>query len=120
MKGRILTLILVLSAALNPRAFGKGNPPYEAIIIYPSAPNPCSDKCLIRFYIPENDPYASIRILSAGDSTLIKELPLASDVGIGSEPVNCSDLKPGNYLYQFFYKGETRKTLSFTVKRDSI
>ena len=88
---------------------------YGAILMFPSAPNPTSDKCLIRTYLPDSDPNSSIRILDK-DSTMIKEIPLAGQIGIGSTPLNVEDWKPGTYLYQLFYKGEARKTLPFVVK----
>ena len=88
---------------------------YNAVILFPSAPNPTEDKCLIRTYLPENDPNSSLRILDK-DSTLFKEIPLSGVVGITSTPINVSDWKAGVYFYQLFYKGETRSTLSLTVK----
>ena len=88
---------------------------YGAIIMFPSAPNPTADKCLIRTYLPDSDPNSSIRILKS-DSTLVKEIPLAGQVGISSTPLNVSDWKEGTYLYQLFYKGEARSTLPFVVK----
>jgi len=94
---------------------GNGDNTYEAIIMFPSAPNPTSDKCLIRTYLPDSDPNSSIRILDK-DSTMIKEIPLAGEAGISSTPINVADWKAGTYLYQLFYKGEARKTLSFVVK----
>ena len=66
-------------------------------------------------YLPENDPFASIRILTA-DSTVVKEIPLGTEIGISSAPLNVSEMKEGNYLYQLFYKGEVRQTLGFVVK----
>jgi|GEM_PF-3554862 hypothetical protein len=87
---------------------------YEAIIMFPSAPNPTSGKCLIRTYLPDSDPNSSIRILDK-DSTMMKEIPLAGEAGISSTPLNVADWKAGTYLYQLFYKGEARKTLSFVV-----
>lgn len=97
---------------------GDGDAPasvYGAIIMFPSAPNPTADKCLIRTYLPDSDPNSSIRILDK-DSTLIKEIPLAGQIGITSTPLNVADWKEGNYLYQLFYKGEARTTMSFIVK----
>jgi hypothetical protein len=88
---------------------------FEAIIMFPSAPNPTSDKCLIRTYLPDNDPNASIRILYK-DSTLFKEISLASVVGICSTPLNVTDWKADTFLYQLFYHGETKSTRSFVVK----
>jgi hypothetical protein len=88
---------------------------YGAIIMFPSAPNPTTDKCLIRTYLPDSDPNSSIRILDK-DSTMIKEIPLAGQVGISSTPINVEDWKAGTYLYQLFYKGEARSTKSFVVK----
>jgi len=95
---------------------GTGNTAtYGAIIIFPSTPNPTDDKCLIRTYLPESDPNSSIRILDK-DSTLIKEISLNGEFGINSTPINVSGWRAGTYLYQLFYKGEARKTLSFEVK----
>ena len=94
---------------------GTTQPTFEAIILFQSAPNPTTDKCLIRTYLPDNDPNASIRILYK-DSTLFKEIPLSGEVGICSTPLYVTDWKPDTYLYQLFYHGETRSTLSFVVK----
>ena len=96
---------------------GDGNTPspYGSIILFQGAPNPTPDKCLIRTYLPENDPNSSLRILN-GDSSLFKEIPLSGQVGITSTPLDVSDWKAGTYLYQLFYKGETRSTMSFSVK----
>jgi hypothetical protein len=88
---------------------------FEAIIMFPSAPNPTSEKCLIRTYLPDNDPNASIRILYK-DSTLFKEISLAGTVGICSTPLIVSDWKADTFLYQLFYHGETKMTRSFVVK----
>ena len=102
-----------------PTAYGGNDTPtpgiFEAIIMYPSAPNPTGDKCLIRTYLPDNDPNASIRILYK-DSTLYKEIPLSTAVGICSTPLIVTDWKPDTYLYQLFYHGETKSTKSFVVK----
>ena len=89
--------------------------PSTAMILFPGAPNPTSDKCLIRTYLPESDPNSSLRILNR-DSTLVKEIPLSGEVGISSIPLNVSDWKAGTYLYQLFYKGEARSTLPLVVK----
>jgi hypothetical protein len=109
-------LFLVLIGGLSV-AYGAegGTPAYSAIILYQGAPNPTPDKCLIRTYLPESDPNSSLRILNS-DSSLFKEIPLAGQVGITSTPIDASDWKAGTYLYQLFYKGETRSTMSFTVK----
>ena len=109
-------LFFAFIAGLSMVYGGDGNvQPYGAIILFQSAPNPTPDKCLIRTYLPESDPNSSLRILDK-DSTLVKEIPLAGEVGITSTPLNVSDWKAGTYLYQLFYKGETRSTLSFSVK----
>lgn len=88
---------------------------YGAIIMFPGAPNPTAGKCLIRTYLPDSDPNSSLRILDK-DSTLIKEIPLAGEVGISSIPLNVSAWKDGTYLYQLFYKGEARATMPLVVK----
>lgn len=117
MKGKVVLVTLILSAVLYMNGFSQSEKaqPYGSITMFPSAPNPCSDKCLIRTYLPENDPFASIRILTA-DSTVVKEIPLGTEIGISSAPLNVSEMKEGNYLYQLFYKGEVRQTLGFVVK----
>ena len=111
---RILLLLFCAFSVTILTYAGNGEGGYDAIIMYPSAPNPTIGKCLIRTYLPESDPNSSIRILDK-DSTMIKEIPLAGEVGISSTPINVSDWKAGTYLYQLFYKGEARKTLSFVV-----
>jgi hypothetical protein len=117
MKGKIVLLILILTAAAYVNGYSQTEKPqpYGSITIFPSAPNPCSDKCLIRTYLPENDPFASVRILTA-DSSLVKEISLATETGISSAPLNVAEMKDGNYLYQLFYKGEVRQTAGFVVK----
>jgi hypothetical protein len=112
---RIFLLLFCAFSATFLTYAGNGETTYEAIIMFPSAPNPTSDKCLIRTYLPDSDPNSSIRILDK-DSTMIKEIPLAGQIGISSTPINVEDWKAGTYLYQLFYKGEARKTLSFVVK----
>ncbi len=87
----------------------------SSIILFPGAPNPATDRCLIRTYLPESDPNSSLRILNT-DSTVVKEIPLSGEVGISSIPLNVSDWKAGKYLYQLFYKGEARSTLPLVVK----
>ena len=99
----------VVYAADGPQA------PFEAIIMFPSAPNPTSDKCLIRTYLPDSDPNASIRILHK-DSTLYREISLSGSVGICSTPLIVTDWKADTFLYQLFYHGETKMTRSFVVK----
>ena len=94
---------------------GTTGPTMENIILFPGAPSPTTDKCLIRTYLPESDPNASLRILNK-DSTLFKEISLNGEFGVNSTPINVSDWQAGVYLYQLFYKGEARKTLSFEVK----
>lgn len=117
MARRIFMLLLCAFSSGFPVIYaGTGNAAgYQAIILFQSAPNPTEDKCLIRTYLPESDPNSSIRILDK-DSTLVKEIALAGEVGISSTPLNVSDWKAGTYLYQLFYKGEARSTLSFVVK----
>ncbi|MDB5283210.1 MAG: hypothetical protein JWO06_2285, partial [Bacteroidota bacterium] len=89
--------------------------PNPLVILFPSAPNPTEGKCLIRFYIPESDPTASIRILN-GDSTFNRDISLLGQTGINSAVLNVSDWKDGNYIYQLFYKGELRSSRSMVVK----
>jgi len=117
MLSRILPILICVSLSTFSFLYaGDGNAnTYGAIIMFPSAPNPTSDKCLIRTYLPDSDPNSSIRILDK-DSTLVKEIPIAGEIGISSTPLNVSDWKEGTYLYQLFYKGETRSTKSFVVK----
>ena len=118
MTPKIYTLLasaLFSCALLSYAGNGTIQPTFEAIILFQSAPNPTTDKCLIRTYLPDNDPNASIRILYK-DSTLFKEIPLSGDVGICSTPLYVTDWKADTYLYQLFYHGETRSTLSFVVK----
>jgi hypothetical protein len=113
---KYILLFFVFAGSLYFVYGGDGNTPiYGAIILFQSAPNPTPDKCLIRTYLPESDPNSSLRILNR-DSTLVKEIPLAGQIGISSTPIDVSDWKSGIYLYQLFYKGETRSTLSFSVK----
>jgi hypothetical protein len=107
----LITFLSTFSAVFA----GPGDNVSQAIILFPGAPNPTPDKCLIRTYLPETDPNASLRILSK-DSTVIKEIPLGTEVGISSTPINVSDWANGTYLYQLFYKGEARKTLPLVVK----
>ena len=109
-----LLCFCILSAGFLTFA-GTGDNIFQAIILFPGAPSPTSDKCLIRTYLPDSDPNSSLRILDK-DSTLVKEIPLAGQIGISSTPINVEDWKAGTYLYQLFYKGETRSTGSFIVK----
>ena len=108
-------LICALLGTISVAYAGTGETTFQAIILFPGAPSPTADKCLIRTYLPDSDPNSSLRILSK-DSTVIKEIPLGGEVGISSTPINVSDWPNGTYLYQLFYKGEARKTLSFVVK----
>jgi hypothetical protein len=110
-----LALFALASSLYFVYAGDGGVPAYGAIILFQGAPSPTPDKCLIRTYLPESDPNSSLRILR-NDSTLFKEIPLAGLVGITSTPLDVSDWQAGTYLYQLFYKGETRSTLSFMVK----
>ena len=114
---KYILLFFAVAGSLYFAFGGDGNTPstYGAIILFPGAPNPTPDKCLIRTYLPESDPNSSLRILNS-DSSLYKEIPLAGQVGITSTPLDVSDWKSGTYLYQLFYKGETRSTRSFAVK----
>jgi hypothetical protein len=112
----IILIALILLGNMD--AFSKPGPdrrPYEVISMFPGAPNPCDSKILIRSYLPENDPFSSIRILSA-DSTLVKEISLAYETGISSTPIWVGDWKAGTYIYQLFYKGETKYTGTLVVK----
>jgi len=111
----LLFLYLITCLPVLRAGNGTTGPVDEVVILFPGAPSPTSDKCLIRFYLPESDPNSSIRILSK-DSTLIKEINLNGEFGVNSLPINVSDWNAGIYLYQLFYKGEAKKTLSFEVK----
>jgi hypothetical protein len=110
-----LLLVCAMLGTISLGYAGTGDNVYQAIILFPGAPNPTADKCLIRAYLPDSDPNSSLRILRQ-DSTLIKEIPLSGEIGISSIPINVSDWANGTYLYQLFYKGEARKTLPLVVK----
>ncbi|HWB62944.1 MAG TPA: hypothetical protein VG603_05480 [Chitinophagales bacterium] len=118
MKNKLMLVALLLVIGIS-FSFGQSapdkKPAYDSIILFPCGPNPADTKCLIRTYLPENDPFSSIRILGS-DSTLVTEISLAKETGISSVPLNVSDWKEGSYYYQLFYKGETRQTLPLKVK----
>ena len=112
MKPKVLVLLFVFLFSANSSIFsspGKDTKLNMNVVLFQGAPNPCNNKCLIRAYLPENDPYSSIRILNA-DSSLVREISMATETGISSAAFDVSDLQNGNYIYQLFYRGETRYT----------
>ena len=117
MKQALLLFLLLFITVINVRSASDGGDrvPSASVILWPSAPNPTEDKCLIRFYIPESDPTASIRILNS-DSTFNRDISLLGLTGINSAVLNVTDMKDGNYIYQLYYKGELRNSRVFTVK----
>jgi hypothetical protein len=108
--------LFVVGLVLFVKSAPEGNrQPISSIIMYPAAPDPSEDKCLIRLYLPEGDPTAAIRILNS-DSTLAKDISLSGYVGITSAVVQVSDMKSGTYIYQLYYKGELRNSRTLTIK----
>jgi hypothetical protein len=91
----------------------------QSIIMYDAGPNPADSKCLIRVYYPIKDPNASIKIYSA-DSTLVKNVSLAAETGVGSAVINLTDLQAGNYTYQLYYQGQDRDRRPLVIKRDTV
>lgn len=91
----------------------------QSIIMFDAAPNPTDSKCLIRVYYPLKDPNASIKIYGA-DSTMVKNISLAAETGVGSAVVNVADLQPGNYTYQLYYQGQDMYRRPLVIKRDTI
>ena len=116
-KYRVITLIALSLFAVKHMypAPGDDRVPSSATLMYPAAPDPAEEKCLVRMYLPENDPNGSLRILN-GDSTLVREISLNGVVGISSEVINVSGMQNGKYLFQLFYKGEAKITRPFAVK----
>ena len=116
MKTALLLFFLLFVSVASVRSASEGDrQPLASVILWPSAPNPTEDKCLIRFYVPESDPTASIRILNS-DSTFNRDISLLGLTGINSSVLNVTDMKDGNYIYQLYYKGELRSSRVFTVK----
>src|ERR1019366_112402 len=106
MKPSLLLFFFLFTAVMAGHSASDGDrQPFASVILWPCAPNPTEDKCLIRFYIPESDPTASIRILNS-DSTFNRDISLLGLTGINSSVLYVSDMKAGNYIYQLYYKGE--------------
>jgi hypothetical protein len=89
---------------------------FEAVILFQNTPNPTADKTLIRTYLPDSDPAASIRILGTDSTTMVKEISIGGLVGISSTPLDVSDWKDGTYTYQLFYKGDVHGSHTLIVK----
>lgn len=90
-------------------AFGQSA---AGVILFPATPDPATDKCLIRVYMPGADDKAELRILDKADNQ-VETISIAGNGGIQSGVVNLSALPMGTYTCQLYYKGEIVKSILF-------
>ncbi len=98
MKKRIYLLFMLIGMA-DVGAFAQGT---SGILLFPATPNPATDKCLVRMYLPKADDHAALRIVDRSGNVL-REISLSRLVGIQSQIVQLADLPAGPLTCQLFY-----------------